>query len=99
MAKFLVTFCQKIADSQQFLALRHIHSGKNEKLFGREMEIKARSGGLCQSLKIKRRGNVRLVRALVFGEAGIAVNAEHRFPYRRHVPRTELGELAVYRIH
>ena len=94
-----MTFRQQVADSKQFLALRHINAGEDEQLLRGEVEIKTRSGGFCQILKIKRCRDVGLVRALVFGEARIAINAEDCLLHRCHVAGREVSEFAIDSVH
>src|SRR5579884_3282306 len=95
LTEFPVALGQQIANFEQFIALRHIHTGKNQKFFRSEVKIETRPGGFAKRLQIERRGDVGLVRTLVLRKTCIAINAEDRFLNRRDVSRSKLRQRRI----
>lgn len=73
------------------VALGHVHARGEKALLRADLQIEAAAGGLLHAAARPPRGEVCLVRALVGGEANVAVDAHHRLVRRPHVVGRELG--------
>ncbi len=66
------------ADGEELVSLRHVDPGGDGDLGGVDVEVEAAAGGFFEAGAGPPGGGVRLVRALVAGEADITVDAHER---------------------
>lgn len=67
------------ADGEELVSLGHVDPGGDGDLGGVDVEVEAAAGGFFEAGASPPGGGVRLVRALVAGEADITVDAHERF--------------------
>jgi hypothetical protein len=79
LAELGVVVEQPVADGGELLLLRHVGAGGDDHFFGGNVEVEARAGGLVEAGMRPPGGDVVFVRALVVGEAGVAIDAEEDF--------------------
>src|SRR5262249_3018463 len=91
--QFVILLVKHAANGRQFFPFWRIHSTEDQKLLRGEMEIEGRTVIFGSVLQRKDCGDVCLIRSLVMGEAGVAVDPKHRLLRWSDIVGSERGEL------
>lgn len=95
LAELGVMFGDMAAHGEELVALGHEDAGGDGEAGAADGEIEASAGGLGEAFAGPPGGDVDLVRALVFGEADVAVDAHEGLLRRADVEGGEGGEMFV----